>query len=1491
MSACQPQFSCPPGTYVMITGCTPCPAGQYSSSINALQCTPCPLGTYRPTAGANGSGACFQCTPGTYGDQEGTSAAACTSCPPATFNPLSGATSSAACRQCPAGTFGTEIGATQASQCVSCSAGYYAASAASTSCEPCDAGRYSTSVGAKSSSSCLACLPGTWSNVTGANTSSACLPCEAGSYNPSFGSTACFFCLPGSYSNSLAATGCISCPPGSYNPTPGANSPLACIPCDPGSYGLSSAATSNASCIPCSPGEYRDTFGSIIPCTLCPAGYYANTSRSSLCVLCPAGSYSFFTGSSTCSLCQLGYYSSTEGATGCLQCGAATYSNSTGSLSCTECSPGTASRVVGSTSDADCVACDPGSYADAFGLISCLPCPPGLFQNESGMSHCEVCPPGSSSSMSRSTSCTPCQPGFYSPVPGLAQCLSCPSGTLQLQPGGTSCALCPRDFDELPVPLLAHLAIDVCGSLLRAVMLNWGPVENPELLATVAAVADPSDVPTWLTVRVAAAKIITFTSDLIPSSASLNRTLNITLSVNHSCRSTLWLGTVSLELLRADPVLIPDSRIAAAGVEACPDFALQYSVLLGTCSAQTTVTALLANGSALPPFVSYAYGNGVLAIVGTIPPGTSAFEVVGVAQLGDETFLSKSTLVSLVPSVELKVTTQQTDIRACPYVSTTFTVSRKSSCGQLHLWASLANGSALPYFLSGGSSTSSGVVGGDGSITSLTVFGTVPAHFPEFSIVASASTGSAVFNSIPVKITRPQLTSSANVSLLAGNASMVTASTQWVPLELSARYGIPLYIEAWIDAGSEPMCSSISIVVSSSAGDGSSRLPFWISATPASPTSMLIAANPSSGVFPGTTVSLYVWVNDGLRNPGFNLSIVVESSLHMATSTDNSTLPTVVTPASLLQMQLDVIAGGGATVKPVLICPTTTAAAFCSVGSAPGSNVLSVGSFGTPSGVNAVLHGLSAAISHDSSTNASNVMLQLTFKESVNPNALVLQVPLSALRVYSGVKQIKPLSLAATVGKAFNEPISSYFHSLDGGTLTYELLESNATSWLALQGDKIGGVPPSLPALQRFAVGVSDKYTHLTAECTVNVSWPMTPTVNLPDLSHWFVPSTMQVDILLSPDVIVDPENGTILFDLRMYTDRGADSQPLPMFLVFDANNLRITGTPHAEDVGFYPLVLTGTSRWGSWTGNATVLLTITVEQSWGDFFAWVYSIVGYTASAIGTLTWCLVYRKLLTNIVMFRRRMRAAPPTELLKTGCYVLRYVAAADLPIPIRYVKAVRVTLVEKPCPPPKAYHFSYFTMMSRLSNTKVKTDLITGVLWMHIMPTRDKTLELIVDTPMLQHFVATGKVFEEDEYFVEVTSRGWWSSGTIVEAFTFIVADIVGDRSTCEAVEDHEVETMLQLSADIKNLSHGLTVTEKFASLADGNAAQARKISELVQEDCRYLRLKLDKRRQAFGERIDPYTGQALHEPMSDCSTNDENDEEMTCVEPPVPLIEL
>ena len=940
---------------------------------------------------------------------------------------------------------------------------------------------------------------------------------------------------------------------------------------------------------------------------------------------------------------------------------------------------------------------------------------------------------------------------------------------LQLASGGTSCSVCPSEFVDLPALMnVSPYTTSVCGGLTETVAINWGPLVSPAQLAAALLITanDGEGIPDWLTVRVSGWKVVVFTSDIVPSAAVLNKTLNITLTITHTCRALPWVGTITFNFVRSDPVMIP--RSSSGNALACPDFDLQYTLLLGSCASQITVVPMLENRSSLPSFITYANSGGLLHIVGTVPTGTTPFAVIVVAFLGHETFLSSSAIITLASPAPIQISTSTTSMEACPFVSVDFRLVRSDSCSKLRVWASLANGSALPSFLNTATN-------GSPQAVSLSVSGILPEGYPDIMIIAWAATGGGiVHNSSAVTVTRPKLASTANASIRlsgADNSTSIVSSIGLLPLKLFAAYGTPLHCAVSIDTGTEQMCPSLSLVLSSlepnTSGSPALHIPAWISVAALSPFSALISANPTADVPSGTAIVLYVWVKDGLRNPGFILTIVTKQSLLLLENESRSRLPVVQTPASMLQMHIEAnLLTAHAMFRPFLICPLgATTSGFCSA-SSDGS---SVGAFGTPAGINAIFQELSVSLPQDD-LGFRSVTLWVSFKDSVNPDGVQTVVPLSDIRAYSGVRQVRALNLTGTVGKHLAMAIGEFFTADSTLTIITYIFFCNS-SWLTLLGGIIGGTPQGPPDVVPFVIVASDKYTKVTTSGNINISWPMVPVVNTQlALSHWYVVSGNQLDVLLPPDVIVDPENGTILFDLLEYTG-STDLQALPMFVSFDANNLRMTGTPAASDVGMYALVLIGTTQWGSWKGNATVLLSVTVTQSWSDFFVWVYSIAGYCASALGVVTWCLLYRSQLINMLLFHKRLRTAAPEAFLVGGSYTLHF-ADGERQIPSEQVKHVSITYIERSAVN-RSFAPAYLLMKARLTGEKLKADAITGVPWARVFPTRMKTIELVIDIPMVQQLVESGKIFPGDEYYVEVISTGAWWSGTVLEAFTFQV----------------------------------------------------------------------------------------------------------------------
>jgi hypothetical protein len=75
-AATSAQTTCPPGTYVNGSNCTPCAIGTFSSTANGPICTPCPRGSFNYQTGQP---ACTPCPPNTFAANTGS--IGCQPCP------------------------------------------------------------------------------------------------------------------------------------------------------------------------------------------------------------------------------------------------------------------------------------------------------------------------------------------------------------------------------------------------------------------------------------------------------------------------------------------------------------------------------------------------------------------------------------------------------------------------------------------------------------------------------------------------------------------------------------------------------------------------------------------------------------------------------------------------------------------------------------------------------------------------------------------------------------------------------------------------------------------------------------------------------------------------------------------------------------------------------------------------------------------------------------------------------------------------------------------------------------------------------------------------------------------------------------------------------------------------------------------------------------------------------------------------------------------
>jgi hypothetical protein len=156
--------------------------------------------------------------------------------------------------------------------------------------------------------------------------------------------------------------------------------------------------------------------GGYAPCSLCPSGWYANTSVQAACDECPAGR--FGSGGSINSSCS-----------GACAAGSACPAGSTNATTMA-CSAGFMCPL--GSPNATALRCPAGQYSLS-GAATCSPCPVGRY-GEAGTGSCEDCPAGRFGPTPGATSaaaCTACAAGFFGGVGGLStpQCSGlCPAG-------------------------------------------------------------------------------------------------------------------------------------------------------------------------------------------------------------------------------------------------------------------------------------------------------------------------------------------------------------------------------------------------------------------------------------------------------------------------------------------------------------------------------------------------------------------------------------------------------------------------------------------------------------------------------------------------------------------------------------------------------------------------------------------------------------------------------------------------------------------------------------------------------------------------------------------------------------------------------------------------------------------------------------------------------------------------------------------------------
>ena len=219
----------------------------------------------------------FECTPGSYGDNEtAQSSPRCSGRCPAGYH-------------CPGATVHPIL----------CARGKYCPEGAQVETD-CPAGTFSANEGVGSIAGCLPCRPGTQCPAGSAQETE----CTVGTHAPNSSSATCTDCLPGTYQDIAGNTTCKPCPTGRYCLAKSAFPEL----CPAGTYSDTTGGNTIGSCKQCVLGRYCNE-GAKEPLE-CPAGTTgAQMGLSSIdqCAPCVYPTYSS-RGSTVCDSCQAEFY-------------------------------------------------------------------------------------------------------------------------------------------------------------------------------------------------------------------------------------------------------------------------------------------------------------------------------------------------------------------------------------------------------------------------------------------------------------------------------------------------------------------------------------------------------------------------------------------------------------------------------------------------------------------------------------------------------------------------------------------------------------------------------------------------------------------------------------------------------------------------------------------------------------------------------------------------------------------------------------------------------------------------------------------------------------------------------------------------------------------------------------------------------------------------------------------------------------------------------
>jgi hypothetical protein len=284
-----------------------CESGHYKDQVQNQACYPCAPGRYQPAAAASN---CDKCVVGTYASE---ASSACTPCVhgASTYNGQreieethsisfckcnagfagNAADESGACQECTPGSYTSHVGLPS---CMDCPAGQYSDSDKATTCSDCQAGTY-TNVDAQSV--CIECVAGKYGITSSSESESDCQVCDLGYYAENNASTKCLSCAAGTYASSEAQSVCQPCPVGKVSNVSASTTENDCESCARGQTSQGNECQScgygfhevGGACIECPGNKTTLAEGSFDAADcVCAAGEWGDTE----CATCPAGSHS-----------------------------------------------------------------------------------------------------------------------------------------------------------------------------------------------------------------------------------------------------------------------------------------------------------------------------------------------------------------------------------------------------------------------------------------------------------------------------------------------------------------------------------------------------------------------------------------------------------------------------------------------------------------------------------------------------------------------------------------------------------------------------------------------------------------------------------------------------------------------------------------------------------------------------------------------------------------------------------------------------------------------------------------------------------------------------------------------------------------------------------------------------------------------------------------------------------------------------------------------